>query len=280
MIGYIGNGAYCYANSAAMLLRSAGEDVAPSRIEVLTGVGLGASLEGELLFFNLPAAALDTGLSRAFRILGWDVKEKFCPEDGEPPLDELREELQTGPAVLGPLDMGELAYIPHHRNLAGADHYVLALSLEKDHLHLHDPAGYPSVFLSLDRLAVAWRADRIPYRRGAFRRWIRPIRVAEPSEEEVQEAAFCYFRNLYRESRELAARTGKPVGAEAIRSAADQVEAVGMTERQKGHFVYFALPLGAKRSLDFTDFFNAVNPELTRLKREQARLFGSPTPRR
>ncbi len=42
MISYIGNGDYCYANAAAMLLAANSENIAPSRIEVLGGVGLGA----------------------------------------------------------------------------------------------------------------------------------------------------------------------------------------------------------------------------------------------
>lgn len=42
MIPYIGNALYCFADSTAMLLASIGENISSSRIEVLTGVGLGA----------------------------------------------------------------------------------------------------------------------------------------------------------------------------------------------------------------------------------------------
>jgi hypothetical protein len=46
-----GNGAYCCANAASMLLSTIGEDVDPSLIEVLSGVGLGAfSFEQKNLF--------------------------------------------------------------------------------------------------------------------------------------------------------------------------------------------------------------------------------------
>lgn len=40
---YIGKSEYCYANSAAMLLASAGYTVPPGTIEVLTGMGVGAA---------------------------------------------------------------------------------------------------------------------------------------------------------------------------------------------------------------------------------------------
>lgn len=42
---YYGNGAYCYANSASMLLSTIGEEISPSLIEVLTGFSLGAAIE-------------------------------------------------------------------------------------------------------------------------------------------------------------------------------------------------------------------------------------------
>lgn len=42
ILDYVGNGPYCYANSAAMLLESAGESIEPRLGEVLSGVGLGA----------------------------------------------------------------------------------------------------------------------------------------------------------------------------------------------------------------------------------------------
>jgi len=41
MLTYYGIAKRCYANSAAMLLSSIGEEVAPPRIEALTGMGLG-----------------------------------------------------------------------------------------------------------------------------------------------------------------------------------------------------------------------------------------------
>lgn len=51
MSNYIGNGAYCYANSASMLLSSIGEKVDPSFLETIGGFSLGAfRTQGDILF--------------------------------------------------------------------------------------------------------------------------------------------------------------------------------------------------------------------------------------
>ena len=64
MLAYIGNGPYCYANSAAMLLESAGVSVAPRLIEVLSGVGLAACwvAESQTLFLSGWTSTPDVGL--------------------------------------------------------------------------------------------------------------------------------------------------------------------------------------------------------------------------
>jgi hypothetical protein len=41
-----------------------------------------------------------------------------------------------------------------------------------------------------------------------------------------------------------------------------------------GHLRSFAFPVGARRALDFADFFRARSPELAALKTEQATQFG------
>ncbi|QKG83832.1 hypothetical protein GXN76_04640 [Kroppenstedtia pulmonis] len=275
MIDYIGNGAYCYANSAAMLLRTAGEEVGPSQIEVLTGVGLGAFFGGEFLFFSQPVGAPDIGLTRAFHTLGFDVKEGSLPEGSNFPLEELRETLLQGPAILGPLDMGFLTYLPNHPYAAGSDHYVLALALKKEEVVIHDPAGCPWITLPCKQLEKAWRAERIQYRRGVFRYWTQPVRIAKPSQEEIRRIACSQFQEDYRNSLALAREQGSPVGAEAIREAADRLESTGWIEGQWEHLVHFALPLGAKRAMDYGAFFAGMDLELARLKREQARGFGA-----
>lgn len=86
---YQGNGAYCYANSASMLLSRIGEEISPSYIEVLTGFSLGASLsEGGMIFFDNGSSSPAQGLNRAFEILGFRVIEKVREENKQIPLGE------------------------------------------------------------------------------------------------------------------------------------------------------------------------------------------------
>ena len=179
MISYVGNGPYCYANSAAMLLESAGESVEPRVIEVLSGVGLGAFwvAESQTLFLSGLASAPDVGLSRSFGLLGFDVDEEAESDGDAIPIDALNLQLGKGPVLLGPLDMGELPYRPNASGANGADHFVLALRIEDGAVVVHDPAGYPAMPISVKALDRAWRADLIEYRRGTYRRWHSPTRV-------------------------------------------------------------------------------------------------------
>jgi len=278
MVPYIGNGLYCYANATAMLLASIGEDVPPSQIEVLTGVGLGAFWirEARLIFFS--STPPDIGVSKALELLGFAYTER-SRQEGEPaPLDELRRDLAKGAVVLGPLDMGYLDYLPYHANAAGVDHYVLAYAMD-DQVHLHDPDGYPHVSLSLEQLALAWKAERVDYRRGAYRCWTAPKRIDHPSQAKIYEQALAFFRSAYQhiDDTPSVGRNGIPtlqVGYDAILACADRVQRGEISARERGHLTGFAFPLGAKRALDFATFFDPGDAQLAVLKREQAGLFG------
>jgi len=276
VIPYIGNGPYCYANATSMLLAAVGEDISPSRIEVLTGVGLGAFwLEGaKLIFFSNLGTAPDTGISKALELLGFECTEKSSQEAEPMPLEELRSDLTRSPAVLGPLDMGYLSYNPNHEYLAGTDHFVLAYGMDERAIYLHDPEGFPHISLPLDQLKRAWKAERISYRRGFYRYWTAPKRIHQPAEEEIYDKALQFFRACYQDTDDFAAREGWIVGREAVLTCADHVRRGGGSPQLGGHLVHFALKLGARRALDFATFFESRDRELAALKRTQAKLFG------
>ena len=195
MLDYIGNGPYCYANSAAMLLDSVGESIEPRLLEVLSGVGLGAFwlAESQTLFLSGWASMPDVGISRAFGLLGFKVAEE-AESDGAPmPAEALARQLDDGPVLLGPLDLGALPYQPDSQGGNGIDHFVLALGIEGDEVIMHDPDGYPAVPIALEALDRAWRADLIDYRKGPYRRWHSPVRVESPAPEEISEMAIQSF---------------------------------------------------------------------------------------
>ena len=271
MISYVGNGPYCYANSAAMLLESAGESVEPRVIEVLSGVGLGAFwvADSQTLFLSGLASAPDVGLSRSFGLLGFDVDEEAESDGDAIPIDALNLQLGKGPVLLGPLDMGELSYFPNTRGANGADHFVLALRIEDGAVVVHDPAGYPAMPISVKALDRAWRADLIEYRRGTYRRWHSPTRVERPGPMRIAEAAIESFSRAYRESRTIC-DPGTVVGPEAIEALVAAIKSRELLDRGLEHLRRFALPLGVRRALDYSWYLSDFNPKLADLKSRQA----------
>lgn len=275
-IPHIGNGAYCYANSASMLLASIGESISPSIIEVLTGVGLSASLKrkGGYLYFNNQALLPDLGISKALEILGFDSKMEVFKTAKENPFVKLKKDLKHSAAILGPLDMAYLVYNPRHRHLKGADHFVLAYEIEGDKVYLHDPAGFPHVFISTKDLKNAWKAEGISYKKGCYRYITNPRRKEKPTQENVYKRALDFFKSIYRNGEQKSDSNIWLIGREAILDTAKKAESGHMTEGELDHFAYFALPLGAKRALDFASFFNEGYKKLAEIKRKQAEQFG------
>ena len=268
---YIGDGPYCYANSASMLLESAGESVEPRLVEVLSGVGLGAFWipESQTLFLSGAASAPDVGVSRSFGLLGFEVTEE-SESDGAPmPMEALNLQLAKGPVMLGPLDMGELSYHPNAHGANGIDHFVLALHVEDDAVVVHDSAGYPAMPIEVGALGRAWRADLIEYRRGTYRRWHSPVRVEDPSPEQIAGAAIQSFGRTYRDSRAV----GGPntiVGPEAIEALVAAIKGRDLLDRGLEHLRRFALPLGVRRALDYFWYLRNLDLGLAELKRRQA----------
>ena len=266
---------YCYANSTAMLLGASGHSIAPAQIEVLSGVGLGACIPGELPFFSGAAGLPDRGITRALEILGFEFEEQAQEDGSAPPFDWLAARLSSGPVVAGPLDMSLLRYNPARPTGGGVDHYVLVSAIDAANVRIYDPAGYAAVSLSRALFAEAWRASSIAYRRGAFRAWCAPRRLRKPSDDSIRREALAWFQDLYRQSEAIAAERNWPEGERAIRDLARHVRACTLYDAQANHLRFFALPLGAKRALHFSAFFAGIDKPVAVLKHRQAGLFGA-----
>lgn len=80
---YIGNGAYCYANSLAMLLSSVGADYDPGYLECLTAVAISAvsveTTQGPLPFFSIGLP--DQGVTVALQHLGYIYPRQHSTEN-------------------------------------------------------------------------------------------------------------------------------------------------------------------------------------------------------
>ena len=277
MIPFRGNGPYCYSNAASMLLSTIGEQVSPQEMEAYTGVGLGAFWlpQEKSLFFSGLSNPPDLGITRALRVLGFGFEEKESDSGEKPPLEQLRSDLSSSTALLGPLDMGYLTHNPLHKRMNGADHFVLAYRFEKDGVLIHDPEGFPSVILPFRQLELAWKAENIGYRRGFYRYWTHPRRVRHPSRDELYNETMKSFKEVYSESQALSAKRGWPIDDQAINTLAKHVKSGKVSPAERGFMVFFSFKLGARRALDFSSFFQYRDADLARLKEKQAELFGS-----
>lgn len=272
---YIGNGAYCYANSASMLLKSIGEDVHPSLIEVLSGVGLGITMYGNgSLLLNNTTADPDVAISKAMGICGFSFIEVFSKADAECPIDELKKVLERSPAILGPVDMGYLTYSPNHPFQKGSDHYVLAYRMDDKYIYVQDPANFPYVRLPLEMFKKAWEAENIAYSRGKYQYWHSIKRVSNPSMDEIYDESIRFFQHIYENTGEIGEKIGAITGKAAIDAISEKLRNNEISENVVDNFKYFVFQLGAKRANDYAAYFEGRNETLSKLKRQQAEHLG------
>ncbi|WP_339217413.1 hypothetical protein [Paenibacillus sp. FSL W7-1332] len=272
---YIGNGAYCYANSASMLMKSVGEDVHPSLLEVLSGVGLGVTMYGNgSLFLHNNTADPDVAISKAMEIAGFAFTEVFSKADAECPIDEMKKHIEKSPAMLGPIDMGYLTYSPNHQFQQGADHYVLAYRMDDKYVYVHDPANFPYVRLPIEMLKKAWKAENIAYGRGRYQYWHSIRRVSNPSMDEIYDASIRFFQNIYENTGEIGKQIGAKTGKAAIEVFVEKLRSNEISDDAIGNLKFFVFQLGAKRANDFANYFENRNETLSQLKRQQAELLG------
>lgn len=269
---YIGNGAYCYANTTAMALEAQGHRVEPGYLECLTAFAISAQWEstrnGRLPFFDAKCSTPAKGVSQALGTLGYSFVHR-C-DDGEP-LAELNALLAHGPVIAGPLDMGMLVYNPNHAYVAGSDHYVLVYAVEEDVVCLHDPDGFPHAVISHADFLAAWKAESIGYRTGAYSMWGRLERQTEPTADELFRATDRQIAALLREERE---RFGPAeVGPGMLRQFADEAKAA-LSPPLRGHLAFFAFPVSTRRCEDFARFYAPYDPARSTIKREQSRCYG------
>lgn len=267
---------YCYANSTSMLLASIGETVSPRLVEALSGVGLGAfQTPNGLPFFSGFAGLPDRGISAALDMLGFACEETSCDQAEPDPIDGLPALLERSAIILGPLDMQHLTYNPLRPPFPGVDHFVLALGMQDGMVRVHDPAGFAHALIGRHDLKAAWRADTIAYKRGHYRCWSQPQRKQHVGEQQVQERALAFFRSLYKHAAALAVQHKTKIDGALIRDWAEIMAGNGFNPAQLGHLTRFALPLGAKRAMDYASFFAPFLPSVGNIKRHQAQEFGA-----
>jgi hypothetical protein len=201
--------------------------------------------------------------------LGWACDESRGG-DGAAALERLRDALTVGPALLGPLEMGSLpCNVSTSRT---ADHYVVVFALEGDRAVFHDPGGYPCSVATQDELLVAWRADEIGYKPGPY-----GMRARFRPDAPVDRAGAIRRTLPLARANILPWPDDPPAvvrGAAGLRLLAADLR--GEVPRPlPGHLTRFALPLGARRSLDGAAFLReAALPAAAACMEHRARLLG------
>jgi hypothetical protein len=274
MLPYVGSGDYCYANSLHMSLLGSGANPdtlpSPGFLECLTTMPFGNTYLNEAKLFFFDGFDPHQGLTRAIETLGW-VCRLEQGGDEQTSLQRLREAVQHGPVLLGPLDMGYLTYNPSYPFLGGADHFLVVLAVESDHVLVHDPKGFPYATLPFDALLQAWRAERIPYIDETYtmRADFRPVEAV--SRQEIIARTLPFIRkNVQRDP-------GGPEVYGSVRALGLLAETLRteVPDHLASHLLYFALPLAIRRNLDAQAFLLEGNkPEAAELLEQQARLLG------
>ena len=273
---YTGNSSYCYSNSLHMCLQDAGMIDLPdaSFLECLTGMPFGACfLKLDMpIFFPSPAkTSPDRGLSQALKTLGWS-SEVWRGDDAQTARAKLEAVLKSGPVLLGPIDMGFLKYDPIHKNKGGTDHFVVILSVENDMAQLHDPQFFPFTTLPMDDLMAAWNASSIDYANNAYTMHYGFREERKVSRAEMVKATLEIAQELQADYPEEPFAYGGP---SAFRQVLEVLEGTPSPEFA-GFLAFFALPIGARRSLDAANFMKeAGEAELAQLYERRAKLFGN-----
>ncbi|WP_448949836.1 hypothetical protein [Labrys neptuniae] len=269
---YVGSGPYCYSNSFAMMFGAAAPPV--TVIEFATGSPFGMQVTGGgMPFFDPFGWTPEAGFDTALALLGWRSQRAGGGDAGAAHA-RLEAALREGPVWIGPVEMGHLAYQPEMTGPIGADHYVVALAIAEGRVLLHDPQGYPYANLALPDFMTAWRAETIDYGEAYTMRWqFRQERAVD--DIAAIRAAIPYGRRWLSKAAAPAMPPGSLGNGEAALALAERLER-GLDEALRGHLVYFAVRVGARRAADGAGCLLRVGyADAAAVMDEQARLIGA-----
>ncbi|WP_163853103.1 hypothetical protein [Paenibacillus elgii] len=271
-VTYTGSGPYCYANSFAMMFGAGAPS--PAVIEFATGSPFGMQLIGGTLpFFDPYSWDPEAGFDDALTALSW-TSTVTKSGDADEALARLKASLSDGPVWIGPLEMGHLRHQPEMTGPIGADHYVVVLEVNDERVLMHDPHGYPYVSLPLSDFMTAWRAETINYgepytMRTGF------TRLAEVSETDAIRASIPAAIRWLSMEGSPSMPPGTLGNGEAAEGLATLIES-GCDRELRGHLIYFAVRVGARRAADAATCLARVGyAEASRIAAERARIIGS-----
>ncbi len=269
---YVGSGPYCYANSLAIVF---GDGIDPGLVEVLTGSPFGLELiAGEMLLFDPLGWDPGIGIEAALALLGWTC-DASDGDDAATALNRMRVALESGPVLVGPLEIGLLLHHPEPRGAIGSDHYVVVLGIEEDLVRFHDPHGYPYATMPMQAFMLAWRADSISYAEVQYRMWSGFQRRRDVAAADAVQACLPAATAWLERGRPERVPPGSVGGADAAIAFADLVKA-GLAPAQREGLIWFAVRVGARRVADAEHWLAEVGlSNASAIAGAQSQLIGS-----
>lgn len=257
-----------------MLLSSIGESVSPAYLAAISGCGLGAFFDqrSNWLYFNF--ALPNEELTYTLRKLGFAIKEVLVPKTEIMPLEELRSDVKKSPVIIGPVNMGFLRYNPNYKFLSGSDHFILAYEPNDKGLFIHDPAGYPFVFVTWDDFTKCWESQHIPYGNKEYRYWTQPRRESNPTARQIYKQTIKDFQSIYTNCDRITTENNWITGSAAINKCMERVKGKENKYDELEILEYFSLPLAARMSVDLSKYFEPYNSSLSLIKIDEAKQFG------
>jgi hypothetical protein len=260
-----------------MSLQAAGMHPLPDTgfLECLTTLPFGKMYldlaDGPIAFFSNLAVNPDQGLSLALKALGWTCEERRG-QTADEALASLRAAVSEAPALIGPVDLGYLSYNPFARDLAGGDHFVLALAIEDETILLHDPWKFPCASLPISEFMQAWRAERIDYAEQPYTFRAHFSQLEQVSlEETIARTLSTIADNLKVEQNGPVAYTN----VHALHMLAASLRSNHVPSSISESLTTFVLPLGARRGLDAAAFLReAKQSRAAHCMEQQAMLCG------
>ncbi|KAJ3493546.1 hypothetical protein NLG97_g4662 [Lecanicillium saksenae] len=248
---YVGSGPYCYANSFATVLGAKAPSTAV--VEFATSSAFGMEVinvpKAPVVFFDPYGWDPLQSFDDALKAMGWRCTEVIGKDEQEA-LSSLTDALRDGPVFVGPVEMGLLKHQPNARGPIGADHYVVVLSIENDTILMHDPHAHPYATMPVKEFLAAWKADSLGYGKSyTMRTKFEQLEVL--TEEEVIRRS---IPNALKHIRlQAPGVSDMPPGSAANEAATkwlcDRIE-VGLSSSMRAPLVYFAVQVGARRSID------------------------------
>ncbi len=194
------------------------------------------------------------GVERALKTLKYEYRFK-CFQSADEALSFLKKALEKEPILIGPVDMGFLVYDPYCKFKKGADHYVIALGLDRDHLILNDPDGYLHVPLPIGDFVKAWNAEAIAYKRGSYSLWLIKEKLVTPSVEKLyKDTLVLGLQNLKEKGRKYAGEKAPlHTGSLAIKRLAEDIKRYKL-RRWLRFYATFTFRVSAQRCFDSAMF--------------------------